>query len=109
MSSDEKNYSYKWAKAQSAKSTFISAKSSPINDEQVAEEMAFWKKKLLTTEPEKRERIIDRLIDLRAKQTMAFIENAYANSEPLAEKKINLAIEHYYTDCLRLIAAVKRL
>ena len=109
MSSDEKNYAYKWAKAQNARSTFISAKSAPIKEEEVAEEMIFWKKKLLNAPFENREKIIDKLIDLRAKQTMAFIENTHVNSEPLAEKKINQAIEHYYIDCIRLIAAAKRL
>lgn len=109
MSSAEKDYAYKWAKAKNSGSTFISSQSTPINLENIVEEMAFWKKKLLTTPLEKREKIIDKLIDLRATQTMAFIENLHGERHPLAEKKINQAIEHYYADCFRLIAAAKRL
>ncbi len=109
MSSDEKNYAYKWAKAKNSGSTFVSGKSTIITDEQVNEEMTFWKKKLLTTEPDKRENIIDKLIDLRARQTMAFIENLHVDDHPLAEQKISRAIQHYYVDCARLIAAAKRL
>ena len=109
MSSDEKNLAYKWAKAKNSGSTFVSNKSRSTNLEHVQEEMLFWKNKLKSAPPDARKKIIDKLIDLRASQTMAFIESLHVDDHPLAEKKINQAIEHYYADCFRLIAAAKRL
>lgn len=109
MSSDNKNYAYKWAKAQSAGSTFISKNSSAINVEHIKEEMNFWKIKLQNSTPEARRKIVDKLLDLRAKQTIAYIENLHEDNHPLAEKKIDQAITHYYTDCFRLIVAAKHL
>ncbi len=116
MSSVEQNHAYKWAKSRHSGSTFISATSSPINLEHLVEEMAFWKKKLLATDftaqPDgtaKKEKIIDRLIDLRARQTMAFIQDIHETKHPLAKPKIDQAIIFYYADCIKLIAAANRL
>lgn len=109
MSSDEKNLAYKWAKAKNSGSTFLSKKSTPINLEHLQEEMDFWKTKLKNSTSDSREKIIDKLLDLRASQTMAFIENLHEDNHPLAAKKINAAIEHYYFDCLQLIMITKHL
>lgn len=109
MSSDNSNFAYKWAKAQSAGATFISKNSAAINVEHLEEELIFWKTKLKNSTPETRSKFIDKLLDLRAKQTIAYIENLHEDNHPLAEKKIDQAITHYYTDCFRLIAAANRL
>lgn len=109
MSSDNTNFAYKWAKAQNAGATFISKNSAPINTERLEEEMIFWKTKLTNSTQETRTKIIDKLLDLRAKQTLAYIENLHEDNHPLAEKKIDQAINHYYADCFRLIAAAKHL
>lgn len=114
MSSAKPNFSYQWAKSKNAHRTTISNFAQVTSEEQIVEEMDYWKKKLRALESDSsatktgnKEKIIDRLLDLRAQQTMLFIQNLYEQKQPLLEKKISAAVTHYYADCLRLIAATK--
>lgn len=74
--------------------------------EQISEEMIYWKKRLATKSPDAN-KIIDKLISLRAEQATLLIQDLHESSVVLAKQKTAAIIAAYYADCAKLMSVTK--
>ena len=71
---------------------------------QIDEEMAYWKNRAKTQD---QKIAVDKLLSLRAEQTILHIKNLHEESPVIAKHKTDSIIAAYYADCTRLLAALQ--
>ncbi len=80
------------------------ALTSPVNRlEQVAEALQYWKQRFTSTTPLDQEKIIEKLIHLRAEQTILLIQEVQEQTPVLADQKTSRIMAAYYADCAKLL------